>query len=234
MDLQPIIAVDGAYFFPHASYSLFGDGLMWIVSCVSIWIPAGATWLYVLFKNNKLPEMLLTLLMLVVTYVAADQLALLLAEYRWGSFQGITSVSNLSYRCIEDMLSGRGVYSLLEIRMASIFAVVLFISWTIRNLSLTIMLMVGSLLLSYSQIYWGVQALADLILGLLEGCFIGVISYLFYRFVQKKYFYESYCISNQYTSSGYLISDIQLLNSVLLLTFFIAITVGLIAVSRFH
>lgn len=94
--------------------------------------------------------------------------------------------------------------------------------------------MVGSLLLSYSQIYWGVQALADLILGLLEGCFIGVVSYLFYRFVQKKYFYESYCISNQYTSSGYLISDIQLLNSVLLLTFFSAITVGLIAVSRFH
>lgn len=234
MDIQPIIAADRAFFPPHASHSLFGDGLMWMISCVSIWIPAGAALLYVLFKNNKLPEMLLTLLMLVVTYVAADQLALLLPEYRWGSFQGITSVTTFSYRCIEDMLNGRGVYSLLEVRMASFFAVALFISWTIRNLSLTIMLMVGSLLLSYSQIYWRIQDSLDLILGLLEGCFIGVVSYLFYRFVHKKYFYESYCISNQYTSSGYLISDIQLLNSVLLLTFFSAITVGLVVVSGFH
>lgn len=234
MDIQPIIAVDGAFFPPHASHFLFGDGLMWIVSCVSIWVPAGLALLYVLFKNNKLPEMLLTLLMLVVTFVAADKLALLLAEYKWGSFQGITSVSTLSSRFIEDMLSGRGVYSLLEIRMASFFAVAFFISWTIRKFSLTIMLMVGSLLLSYSQIYWGLQAPVDLILGLVEGFFIGVVSYLFYRFVQKKYFYESYYISNQYTSSGYLISDIQLLIGVLLLTFFSAITFGLIAVSGFH
>ncbi|MEO3537108.1 phospholipid phosphatase, partial [Phocaeicola vulgatus] len=62
----------------------------------------------------------------------------------------------------------------------------------------------------------------------IEGCFIGYLIYLLYKFIQKKIFYKPRCISNQYTASGYLISDINLFYIILISTYFFIIIAGMI------
>lgn len=79
-----------------------------------------------------------------------------------------------------------------------------------------------------ARIYLGVHYPGDILFGTIEGCFIGYLIYLLYKFIQKKIFYKPRCISNQYTASGYLISDINLFYIILISTYFFIIIVGMI------
>lgn len=81
---------------------------------------------------------------------------------------------------------------------------------------------------SYSRIYLGVHYPGDILFGTLAGCLIGYLMYLLYSFIYKRIFHQPRCISNKYTASGYLINDINLLFTVLLLTYFMIILLGFI------
>lgn len=81
---------------------------------------------------------------------------------------------------------------------------------------------------SYSRIYLGVHYPGDILFGTLAGCLIGYLMYLLYSFIHKRIFHQPRCISNKYTASGYLINDINLLFTVLLLTYFMIILLGFI------
>ena len=98
----------------------------------------------------------------------------------------------------------------------------------IKRKSLTFMLLFWAVLNSYSRIYLGVHYPGDILFGTIEGCFIGYLIYLLYKFIQKKIFYKPRCISNQYTASGYLISDINLFYIILISTYFFIIIAGMI------
>ena len=111
---------------------------------------------------------------------------------------------------------------------ANTFAISVFLSLLIKRKSLTFMLLFWAVLNSYSRIYLGVHYPGDILFGAIEGCFIGYLIYLLYKFIQKKIFYKPRCISNQYTASGYLISDINLFYIILISTYFFIIIAGMI------
>lgn len=90
------------------------------------------------------------------------------------------------------------------------------------------MLIFWATLNSYSRIYLGVHYPGDILFGTLAGCLIGYLMYLLYSFIHKRIFHQPRCISNKYTASGYLINDINLLFTVLLLTYFMIILLGFI------
>ena len=91
------------------------------------------------------------------------------------------------------------------------------------------MLLFWAVLNSYSRIYLGVHYPGDILFGTIEGCFIGYLIYLLYKFIQKKSFINPRCISNQYTASGYLISVIfNLFYIILISTYFFIIIAGMI------
>ena len=92
------------------------------------------------------------------------------------------------------------------------------------------MLIFWASLNAYSRIYLGVHYPGDILFGILEVCLIGYLMYRLYRFIHKRIFYQPRCISNQYTASGYLINDINLLFTVLLLTYFMIILLGIITI----
>lgn len=182
MDIQQYIAADKELLLNlNGSQSLFWDGFMWVATSTIVWVPVAAMLLYIIIKNNKIQEALLTIVMIALVITLADQIA-----------------------------SG------------------LFLSLLIKRKSLTFMLLFWAVLNSYSRIYLGVHYPGDILFGTIEGCFIGYLIYLLYKFIQKKIFYKPRCISNQYTASGYLISDINLFYIILISTYFFIIIAGMI------
>ena len=96
------------------------------------------------------------------------------------------------------------------------------------------MLFLWAALNAYSRIYLGVHYPGDILFGTLVGISVGIIIYLLYRYLQKIFFKQSRYISNQYTSSGYLISDVHLLNTIMYLTIFVIIAWGMLITHIYH
>ena len=64
MDIQQWIEADKSLLLTlNDNDSLLWDGVMWIVTDTKTWIPAIVMLLYVIFKNNKLSQSLVILLM---------------------------------------------------------------------------------------------------------------------------------------------------------------------------
>ena len=69
-DIQQLIEADKALLLSlNGSASLFWDGFMWTVTDTKTWIPAVLVLLYVVFKNNRVPQgIVITLMFRFVRY----------------------------------------------------------------------------------------------------------------------------------------------------------------------
>ena len=64
MDIQQYIAADKELLLNlNGSQSLFWDGFMWVATSTIVWVPVAAMLLYIIIKNNKIQEALLTIVM---------------------------------------------------------------------------------------------------------------------------------------------------------------------------
>lgn len=158
MDIQQYIAADKELLLNlNGSQSLFWDGFMWVATSTIVWVPVAAMLLYIIIKNNKIQEALLTIVMIALVITLADQIASGLCKPFFARFRP-TQDPNIMY-------------------------------------------------------------MVDIVNGYRGGRF---------KFIQKKIFYKPRCISNQYTASGYLISDINLFYIILISTYFFIIIAGMI------
>jgi undecaprenyl-diphosphatase len=71
----------------------------------------------------------------------------------------------------------------------------------------------------FSRIYLGVHYPGDILCGALLGAAIGLLIYLVYSFIHKRVEKTSVRITANYTQSGYLTSDAQLMVASLYATF---------------
>ena len=121
-----------------------------------------------------------------------------------------------------------GRYGFISSHAANTFAVAIFLSLIIKNRMLGFVLFIWAVLNAYSRIYLGVHYPGDILFGTLVGIVVGFLIYLLYNHIHKICFKQSRYISNQYTSTGYLISDINLVHTIMILTFFTIIILGMI------
>lgn len=178
MDIQQYIAADKELLLNlNGSQSLFWDGFMWVATSTIVWVPVAAMLLYIIIKNNKIQEALLTIVMIALVITLADQIASGLCKPFFARFRP-TQDPNIMY--MVDIVNGYrgGRFGFISSHAANTFAISVF--------------------------------------------------YLLYKFIQKKIFYKPRCISNQYTASGYLISDINLFYIILISTYFFIIIAGMI------
>lgn len=230
MDIQPYITFDQELLLKlNGSDSLFWDGFMWVATSTYIWIPVGVALLYVIFKNNKLKESFLILCLLALTITLADQIASGFCKPFFARFRP-TQDPELMY--LIDIVNGYrgGRFGFISSHAANTFAVAFFVSLLIRSKSLSVMLMIWAALNAYSRIYLGVHYPGDILFGTLVGVIVGILMYVVYIKLQQKFFRKPQFISNQYTPSGYLKNDIQIIHMVLILTFFVIIIQGIIMI----
>ena len=230
MNIQPIIDLDQELLLKiNGSDSLFWDGFMWIATNMLTWIPLAVVLLYLIFKNNKVKEALLIIGMLALVITLTDQIASGFCKPFFARFRP-TQDPELMYQI--DIVNGYrgGIYGFVSSHAANTFGIAIFLSLIIRSCSLGIMLFSWACINAYSRMYLGVHYPGDIFCGTLIGLGIGTLIFMLYTYVRKKFIHSPNYISNQYTSTGYLNSDISLVHFVFLLTIFYILIGGMIKI----
>ena len=219
MDLQRLVDIDKQVMLAlNGSNSLYMDGVMKIYTTTVVWIPVALVLLFVVLKNNSPRVALFSVLAVTLTFVATDQVSShlikpLVARLRPcqdPTFMHLIDTFN-NYRS--------GGYSFTSSHACNSFGLFAIISLTIRNRALSLSLLLWAVLNSFSRIYLGVHFPGDILCGSILGCVIGTVMYLLYNFVRKKVEYSSVRITSNYTRSGYLVDDVQVMTASIYATF---------------
>lgn len=221
IDLERIIDFDKTTLLTlNGSDSLFWDGVMSIYTTTFIWLALGAVFLYVVIKNNSFKNAMLIFAMIGLTIVLTDQLSSGLCKPYFQRFRP-TNDPQLMY--LIDTVNGYrgGQYGFISGHATNSFGIVVFALLIIRNKLLSWSMIVWALLNCFSRIYLGVHYLGDILAGIIGGILVGFVVYAIYLSIKKIINKSSYkgWISNNYTKTGYLYTDIQLLLFILYLTY---------------
>ena len=227
MDIQQLIETDQSLLLAlNDSNSLLWDGVMWVITDTKTWIPAIIALLYVIFKNNKFTQGLIVIVMFAIAVTAADQIA---SGFCKPYFARPRPAQDPDIMYLVHVVNGYrgGMYGFMSSHAANTFVVATLTSLIIRSLPFSIMMFVWAAIPSFSRIYLGVHYPGDIICGALEGCVVGVLVYLLYGYIQKRFFSRPQYISSQYTSTGYAYTDVTLLYTMLFLTYIYALIAGM-------
>ena len=228
MDIQPFIQFDQELLLKmNGSNSLFWDGFMWLATNMLTWMPLVAVLLYVIIKNNNIKESLLIIIFLALVVLLNDQISSGICKPFFARFRP-TQDPILMYQI--DRVNGYrgGMYGFTSSHAANTFGVAVFLSLLIKSYSLSFVFFIWATLNAYSRIYLGVHYPGDILFGIITGISIGFLIYLLYNHLQRRILAQPSYISNQYTSSGYLKSDINIVQTVFILISFYIIIGGMV------
>lgn len=216
LDRQLLLAVNG-------SSSLFMDGLVKTLTTATTWIPLYASLLYVVIKNNdSLKKVMLivvcTALCVVLAGSVDDMLVKPLVARLRPTHDPLIGMS-------VDVVNGYrgGSFGFFSAHASNTFSIAIFFSLLIRNKILSVSLIGWSLVNCWTRMYLGVHFPGDILCGLLWGGVVGYFCWLIHCTVSRRLFSPNKYISTEYTATGYLVRDIDVIIAVLMLTFFYAL-----------
>lgn len=220
-DKEAFLALNG-------SDSTFWDGFMWVYTSTLIWIPLALVLLYVIIRNNKLKEALFLILMIAITVTICDRVSSGIFK---PVFKRFRPAQDPEFMYLVDIVNGYrgGQYGFISSHAANTFGLFTFTSLLFRKKEFTFAFLLWAIISCYSRIYLGVHYLGDIICGAILGLISGVLMYFLYKYIDNEYIRTTrQKFSKQYTSSGYLISDINILLIVLFSTIFFIMIVGML------
>lgn len=221
MDINAIIDFDKSLLLAiNGSDSIFWDGCMKIYTTISIWIPLMLILLYILVKNNSFKDFLLLLLFVAAVVGLTDTISSGICKpffERWRP----THDPELMYLIdVVDGIRGKD-YGFTSSHAANSFGIATFLILLVRNRVLTISLIFWASMNAFTRMYLGVHYPGDILAGTIIGIVVGWSFYRLYRYLtnlQKSNTSRDW-ISDQYTKTGYLVSDIYLFLLVMYGTF---------------
>lgn len=213
----------------NGSESVFWDNVVYIVTNSFSWTLVLVALFIIIFKNNKLRDALVLILFMALLIVVADRIC---SGYvkptiaRWRPTQD----PELMY--MVDVVRGYrgGRYGFFSGHACNTMCMAMFLSWVFRYWKLSLTLFVWSITTTFTRIYLGVHYVGDVVVGWTMGMILGLVFYLIYKRVHSRMVTHR-LISEQFTSTGYLISDLNALLTVIffnyLLVFIVAMTIGM-------
>ena len=202
----------------NGSNSLYVDALMTTLTKAQTWIPLYIAIFYLVMKNNenirKIIAIVACALACVLLTGTLDDTIVKPLVARW------RPTHDPEIGMFVDIVNGYrgGSYGFFSAHAANTFSIALFFSLLVRNSYFTFSLVVWSLLNCWTRIYLGVHYPGDIAVGLLWGGIIAVSVYLFYVYVLCRNVDWGVYISTQYTSTGYVVSDVDVVISVFVYT----------------
>lgn len=207
----------------NGSDSLFLDGMAKTLTTASTWIPMYLALFYVVLKNNdNLQKILLILAAAGLCVFFAGSLNDLIVKpevARW------RPARDTEIAMMVDVVNGYrgGNYGFFSSHAANTFSIAIFFSLLIRSRVLTFALVLWSLVNCWTRMYLGVHYPGDIMCGLIWGGIVGTVIWYLHDFIRKRLFKSLGYISSQYTSTGYQLSDVNVVISIMVLTLLYAI-----------
>lgn len=215
-DKQLLLAVNG-------SDSTFIDGLAMVLTKAATWIPLYLSLFYVVVKNNHSVQKVLLIVacagLCVLFAGALDDWFVKPGVARWRPTHDpeigmlVDTVNN--YR--------GGNYGFFSAHASNTFSIAIFFTLLIRNRVLSVFLIAWSLINCWTRMYLGVHYPGDILVGLIWGGTVGTFIWMLHQKVSKRWLTENTYVSEQYTASGYLRKDCQVIFGVLGLTLVYAV-----------
>lgn len=210
----------------NGSDSIFWDNVMYTVTNTFSWSMAIVALLVIIFKNNSIKNTLIILLTIALLIFVADRICSGLVKpmvARWRPAQD----PQLMY--MVDVVRGYrgGRFGFFSGHACNTMCMAVFLSMLFRSAKVTLVLIFWSLTTTFTRLYLGVHYLGDVCVGWCVGIILGLLFYYLMRRFQRGDDRRSY-ISEQFTSTGYLKSD---MDSFLTIIFFNYICVIIFAMT---
>jgi len=215
-DKELLLAVNG-------SASLFLDGLVKTLTTAATWIPLYLALFYLVLKNNDSTKKILLIVacaaLCVLIAGSLDDLVVKPLVARWRPSRD--PEIGILVDTVNDYRGGR--YGFFSAHASNTFSIAVFFSLLIRSRLLTLFLIGWSFVNCWTRLYLGVHFPGDILVGLLWGGFVGMSVYFLYVRVSRNWSSKRKYVSAQYTSTGYLRVDVDVVISVLLFTLIYAV-----------
>lgn len=215
-DKQLLLAVNG-------SDSLFLDGLAKTLTTAATWIPLYISLFYMVVKNNdtvqKITIIVLCAGLCVLFAGGIDDMVVKPMVARW------RPTHDPEIGMLVDVVNGYrgGKYGFFSAHACNTFSIAVFFSLLVRSRLLTCFLFGWSFINCWTRLYLGVHYPGDILVGLLWGLTVGVSIWFLYKKITDRWISSRNYVSEQYTSTGYVLHDIDVVVSVLVLTIIYAI-----------
>ena len=228
MDLQTVIETDrqllGAI---NGCHSLFFDTLMVTLTSGVTWIPLYIALLYLVVKNNETMGQILLIMgccalcFFITEFVTEGLVKPIVARPRPGNDpEWMYQVHVVNERRGQD-------YSFFSAHAANTFGIATFFCLLVRDRVFSWLMVTWSLINCYTRLYLAMHYPSDIAVGLLFGALAGTVVYLIYWVIYRQISPRQYYVSTQYSSSGYLLDDIDIVSAVLAITYIGAIVISL-------
>lgn len=219
MNIQSVIDLDQRLLpLFNGSDSAFMDGWMAVLTSGITWIPLYMALLYLVVKNNEsMAQILLTIGCVALCFAISDIVADFIVKPLISRLRpGNDPMIKYTVHVVRDI---RGTdFSFFSAHASNTFSLAIFFCLLVRSRMLNILLVLWSLMNCYTRLYLGVHYLSDVAAGLIWGGIAAVSAYLIYRKAYEKITPPLNYVSSQYTATGYLRNDIEIVTLVLLAT----------------
>lgn len=221
MNLDTLLNIDRYLLLSlNGSDSLFWDGCMLVYTSMAVWAPLALMMLYVLMKNNNIKDFLLLVVLIALVATLTDQISSGFCKPFFARWRP-TNDPMLMYAVdvVNETRGGR--YGFTSSHAANSFGIATFIMLLIRNRALSVSLMTWAAMNAFTRIYLGVHYPGDILAGTVIGVVVGWAVYRLYVYIQnhKRRNSRRDWISDHYTKSGYLVSDVYFLLVIMYATF---------------
>lgn len=215
-DKQLLLTVNG-------SDSIFLDGLVKTLTTATTWIPLYLSLFYMVVKNNdtvqKIALIVLCAGLCILIAGGIDDMFVKPSVARW------RPTHDPEIGMLVDVVNGYrgGRYGFFSAHASNTFSIAVFFSLLVRSRLLTCFLFGWSFTNCWTRLYLGVHYPGDILAGLIWGAIVGTCMWLLYKKLTARWTSNRRFVSGQYTSTGYMMADVDVVATVLILTLIYAI-----------